>query len=378
MILTTLILMQGQVLAPAETGEEGRSILPELNLANTDLTLIGRMQQDFASIDDDNFNSRDAAELRRARLGVTGTLAEGLSFKMEANVAGGDDRGGFTDVYLKFSNLPVGTVKVGHMKEPFSLSWLTSSRFITFAERAETLDRGRNTGVMLSDSNENLTWQVGTFWETDSDGDSNGWGSDASLTGRVVYRPYMENGGERLAHIGLGLSLREEEDGVLSASDKGGVHLLAMPLASGAIATSDGSTLIGIEAAIQEGPIHGQFEYVMADGDDNSLSAWYLQGGYFLTGESRGYKTGSGAWDRVKPSTPYGQNGNGAWEVAGRLGAVDFSEGGSADAELTSITVALNWYLTNHTRIGFNLISADSDEVADAVTAAVIRFGIDW
>ena len=78
MILTTLLLMQGQVLAPAETGEEGRGILPNLFSADTDIHLFGRFQQDFAYIDDDNFGTKDGSEVRRARLGAGGNLAEGL------------------------------------------------------------------------------------------------------------------------------------------------------------------------------------------------------------------------------------------------------------------------------------------------------------
>jgi len=377
MILTTLILMQGQVLAPADTGEEGRSVLPNIFSADDHIDLFGRFQQDFAYVDDENFGTKDGSEVRRARLGAGGNLAEGLDWKMEVDFASFDDDGtAFTDAYLKFSNLPVGTLKVGHFKEPFSLNELTSSRFITFTERADTFAPSRNVGVMVSDNNENLTWQVGAFWEAGKTGNLE-TDNDTALTGRVVFRPYMEDGGNRLAHLGLSISLREAEGGAYGAASRGGVHLLDGAIVGGAIAADDGLTLIGIEGAIQEGPISGQFEFVQADGDDDSVSSFYLQGGYFLTGESRGYKASSGAWDRVKPNTPYGNNGNGAWEVAARLGSIDLSEA-AADNEATTIALALNWYLTNYTRIGFDIYTADSDALADDVMAAVIRFGLDF
>ena len=377
MILTTLILMQGQVLAPADTGEEGRSVLPNIFSADDHIDLFGRFQQDFAYVDDENFGTKDGSEVRRARLGAGGNLAEGLDWKMEVDFASFDGGGtAFTDAYLKFSNLPVGTLKVGHFKEPFSLNELTSSRFITFTERADTFAPSRNVGVMVSDNNENLTWQVGAFWEAGTTGNLE-TDNDTALTGRVVFRPYMEDGGNRLAHLGLSISLREAEGGAYGAASRGGVHLLDGAIVGGAIAADDGLTLIGIEGAIQEGPISGQFEFVQADGDDDSVSSFYLQGGYFLTGESRGYKASSGAWDRVKPNTPYGNNGNGAWEVAARLGSIDLSEA-AADNEATTIALALNWYLTNYTRIGFDIYTADSDALADDVMAAVIRFGLDF
>jgi phosphate-selective porin OprO/OprP len=377
MILTTLLLMQGQVLAPAETGEEGRGILPNLFSADADIHLFGRFQQDFAYIEDDNFGTKDGSEVRRARLGAGGNLAEGLDWKMEVDFASFDGGGAaFTDAYLKFSNLPVGTLHVGHFKEPFSLNELTSSRFITFTERADTLAPGRNVGVMLSDNNENLTWQAGAFWEAGTTGNLE-TDNDTAFTGRVVFRPYMEDGGKRLAHVGLAISLREAETNTYAASSKGGIHLLNKDVAMANIAAADGLTKIGLEAAIQEGPISGQLEFVQADGDDDSVTAWYLQGGYFLTGESRGYKASSAAWDRVKPNTPYGQNGNGAWEVAGRIGAIDLSEA-AADNEATTIAIALNWYMTNYTRVGFDIYSTDSDALAEDVMGAVIRFGFDF
>lgn len=377
MILTTLILMQGQVLAPAETGEEGRGILPNLFSADDHLDLFGRFQQDFAWIDNDNFSSPDGSEMRRARLGVSGNLAEGIDFKMELDFAAANANGSsFTDAYIKFSNLPVGNMQIGHFYEPFSINSLTSSKYITFTERADNFNPGRNVGVMLSDNNENVTWQAGAFWNSPGNGALE-TDNDTAITGRAVFRPYMENGGERVAHLGIGLSLREQESGSYSAGSDGGIHQLPMDLAMGTIAADDGITLIGLEAAIQEGPIHGQLEFVQADGDDDSLSAWYLQGGYFLTGESRPYKASKGAWDRVKPNTPYGQNGNGAWEVAARLGAIDLTEA-AANEELTSITLGMNWYLTAYTRVMFDIYSADADSQNDDVMAAVIRFSFDF
>ena len=45
---------------------------------------------------------------------------------------------------------------------------------------------------------------------------------------------------------------------------------------------------------------------------------------------------------------------------------------------MTSIALALNWYLTNHTRVGFDIYSADSDALSEDLLAAVIRFGFDF
>jgi phosphate-selective porin OprO and OprP len=376
MILTTLLLMQGQALAPAGTGEEAHPDLPRILPFNTDdLKIFGRFQQDFAWIDDSNDTTvRDGSEARRARIGMAGNLAEGLDWKMEVDFASFDGGGAaFTDAYLKFSNLGFGVLKVGHFKEPFSLNELTSSRFITFTERADTFAPARNTGIMASDATDELTWQAGAFWVTDKYLDS---GNDTAYTGRVVFRPYIEDGGRRLLHLGAALSIRENESGTLAGATNGGVHM-GNNLTPAAAIAADGSTLIGLEAAWQEGPANAQLEYIQADGDNDSYSSWYVQGSYFLTGESRSYSTSSGAYGRVTPNTPWGQNGNGAWEVAARIQNTDFSDGG-ANQEMQALAIALNWYLTSHTRVMLDLYSADSDALADDVLAAVLRFGIDF
>jgi phosphate-selective porin OprO/OprP len=374
MILTTLLMLQSQAMAPAGNGD-GNFTLPSPLGGDAELQIFGRFQQDFAWIDDDNFGSPDGSEARRARIGVAGNLAEGLDFKMEVDFASFDGGGAaFTDAYLKFGTLPLGTVMVGHFKEPFSLNEMTSSRFITFTERNDTFGLGRSTGIMLSDATDELTWQAGAFWETDKHLDTSG--NDAAYTGRFVFRPVYSEKGASLMHLGAAVSLRENSVGTYSQGTSGGIHMLNDDLATASIA-ADGLTLINLEAAWQEGAAHAGFEVSQADGDDGSFTAWYLQGGYFLTGERRGYKTSSAAFDRVNPNTPWGGSGNGAWEVAARVNMVDLSDG-AAKQEATQLALALNWYLTSHTRIMFSVYSGDSDALAEDVLGAVVRFGFDF
>ncbi|EGG98718.1 Phosphate-specific outer membrane porin OprP Pyrophosphate-specific outer membrane porin OprO [gamma proteobacterium IMCC2047] len=50
----------------------------------------------------------------------------------------------------------------------------------------------------------------------------------------------------------------------------------------------------------------------VAGSDDLEVDGYYFQAGYILTGESRKYKTGSAAFDKVKPGK------DGAWEIFAR------------------------------------------------------------
>jgi phosphate-selective porin OprO/OprP len=56
---------------------------------------------------------------------------------------------------------------------------------------------------------------------------------------------------------------------------------------------------------------------------DGNPSFWggYFEAGYYLTGETRGYK--NGAWDRTKVLKPFSKGGMGAFQVVGRVDYLD-------------------------------------------------------
>ena len=88
--------------------------------------------------------------------------------------AGGD--ADFKDVYMQLKNVPyIGNIKVGHFKEPFSMEELTSSKYITFLERAlpNAFAPSRNTGIQLHDTllDGRMTYAVGIFKDVNSYGD---------------------------------------------------------------------------------------------------------------------------------------------------------------------------------------------------------------
>ena len=56
---------------------------------------------------------------------------------------------------------------------------------------------------------------------------------------------------------------------------------------------------------------------------DGNPSFWggYVEAGYFLTGETRGYK--GGPWDRTKVLKPFSKGGWGAFQLNGRVDYLD-------------------------------------------------------
>jgi phosphate-selective porin OprO/OprP len=108
---------------------------------------------------------------------------------------------------------------------------------------------------------------------------------------------------------------------------------------------------------------------------DPSFFGMYAEAGYFLTGETRGYK--DGAWARTKVLKPIDKKGLGAFQIAARYDYLDldsnalkngvtnnFATGSNSLAAVnarlgrggtqTSYLLALNWYPIDYIRFMLN------------------------
>lgn len=377
-----LLLQQGASLAP----DSPLSWLPGAP-SEKSLVISGRLMSDwtFSTGGEDTEAAlgeeiMDGHEFRRLRLGVTGNFTSEVKYRAELDFAGGS--AAVTDAYLEYVGCSFGDWKLGHFKEPFSIEELTSSRFITFLERstvAEAFAPSRNVGLGLSDGNDSMNWGAGLFREADKTGKT--MNEAYSGTGRFVYRPWFEDGGRRLLHLGVAASWRNP-DGDVAYEAAPENHFIPAYYETPAL-MADSTTLLGLEVAFQQGPIHGQFEWQTADnsapdgGTDTSFDGMSIQAGWFATGESRGYKPESGTWDRLKPASNFGSDGGiGAWELAARFSTLDLTEGGAAD-DLNVISFAVNWYLNDYTRLMFDVIKPELD-AADDLTIFALRAAFDF
>ena len=365
---------------------------------NIKLKFGGRLMYDMSWIGDDPAERlqgelADGFETRRARLYVEGDLWKNVGFKWEYDWASG--AAVLRDGFLEFKELPVvGNLRLGHFKEPFSLDELTSSRYITFIERAlpNAFVPGYNGGAMIYDHvGERFTWAAGVFRDTaGADGGQARVDGQYMFTTRLTYLPYYEDKGKRLVHLGTSYSIRHM-DAVVRYRSRPEVNITAQRFVdTGNYFTRDIS-MIGAEAATVWGPFHAEAEYIVpnmaADNNvarvgnqpDPNFHGYYVQAGYFLTGETRPYKTSSGTFDRVKPLKPYGQGGYGAWEVAGRLSYLDLDDDRIDGGKLWDYTLGLNWYVNNNVRLMWNYVRSRFDvgpgpetrESADALTMRI-------
>ena len=328
--------------------------------------LGGRLMIDSVYYNGSENELGDGTELRRARIEAEGTMFGDWGYEFGVDFA--DKDADIKDAYLNYEGLYPVKFQFGQFKEPFSLEELTSSRYITFMERAlpNVFAPGRHIGVGAKYRAINWTLAGGVFGEAFDDdvskeGDE-GWGA----SGRFTYSPWHED--TQALHLGGALSYRKINDKQEIEYDiRPESHVTDVKfLNTDDIEDTDSVLLSGLEAAWVFGPWSLQGEYLRSDvrrsmgNPDLSFDGWYLFGSWFLTGESRDYKFKKGSFGRVRPN-----NKAGAWELALRYSTLDLDDGPITGGEAKHWTAGLNWYINPNMRLMTNYILVDNNLNAD-------------
>ncbi len=314
-----------------------------------------------------------ANELRRARLGVEGTIPGGFGYKFELDFADGVE---FADAFLNYKKGP-WEISVGQHNSFQSLDELTSSLHSSFIERAAFTDAfgfERRVGVSAQYTKGAFLAQAGLF--SDSIADLNSVGDDNnSFSGdaRVVYAPMM---GSNQLHFGASVHHRELNDAgsTVRYRQRPAIHITDVRFVdTGTIDGVDSETALGLEAAGIFGPFHlageAYWQSVRRVGDDPTFFGAYVEGGYFFTGESRGYK--GGKFDRVKVANPFEKGGWGAFGVNLRWDYLDLTDEGFVGGTQNAFQASLNWKPTDYLLFGLNaghILYDDAAIVADGDT----------
>ena len=354
-------------------------------LSNNEVKFGGRIMYDISlweTIIDDEVTQMTGVEFRRVRFFNSGKLFGNTNYKLQLDYSGGVIS--YKDVWIELEGLPFdGSLRVGHFKEPFRLEALTSSKYITFMERAlpNAFSPERNTGVMYQlNLKDKISIQAGLFRESDIYGNDINSTSNVNATARVTY--LVINDDHKLLHLGAAVSKRQNSDNTYGFSVRPENHL-GTKLLTVSFENVDETNISGFEIAYISGPLSLQGEYILTTVSSESwgssfmdlnieheLSGYYAQLSYFLTGESRAYKSSYAGFNRVKPINNYGSNGNGAIELVARLSKMDLSK--SNMGTLDDTTIGINWYLNPNTRVMLNYVLADlraGDGSGDVITS---------
>ena len=294
---------------------------------------------------------------RRLLIGADGTIPGGFRYSIEFNFA--QAQVDFEDFLLAydFKKSPI-TAQIGYFYPFSSLETMTSSKFTSFLERAGITDafsHNRRIGAALIASDKVTdSWivQGGIFSEemNGSNGDvynRTGWVGAV----RGVYSPML---GTTRLHLGANFEHR------VNKKELQGKNYQARPMtqltdqrfiSTGNI-PAKGDDIAGIEVAAIMKQFHFAAEaqktwvrdtYTPAEiialnadlgtnttpqgaGLNGSPSFWggYAEVGFYLTGETRGYK--GGRFDRTKVLRPFNDGGWGAVQINGRIDYLDLSD----------------------------------------------------
>jgi len=350
--------------------------------SNKEIKFGGRIMYDMAAWETatgDEITNMTGVEFRRVRLFNSGKLFGHTKYKLQLDYAGGNIS--YKDVWIELGGLPMdGSFRVGHFKEPFRLEALTSSKYITFMERALPIafSPERNTGAMYQlNLQDKISVQAGIFREGDSFGNDKDANNNVNATARITY--LLMNHNDRLLHLGAAVSKRQNSDNTYGFAVRPENHL-GTKLLDLSFENVDETNITGFEIAYISGPLSLQGEYILTTVSSESwgssfmdlnieLSGYYAQLSYFLTGESRAYKSSYAGFNRVNPINNYGSNGNGAIELVARISKMDLSKANMGTLDDT--TIGVNWYLNPNTRVMLNYVLADlraGDGSGDVVT----------
>ena len=404
--------------APATQSPVAKAIWPrtwELGPTTT-FRLRGRIDTDAIGASQSPLNEAtfgdlgDVVGLRRARIGVEGQLGSNSRYITEIDMAPGIVVP--RDVYVAFGDLQVGEMQVGHFREPFSLEGGTSARFFAFMERSPVnlLDPARNWGLGLfrQSLDENSTLAMGAFYSGTNAGDFQGGdGATVGFTERLTTALVNEKDGERLLHLGLALSERVPETGVIIINQQPRSPLLDLgdsstsPFVPAIRIPASYQQLFNLQFAAVEGPWWTQAEWYgslinQTGGGTVLFRGCHIDCGYFLTGEHRSYDSSSGTFGALAVNRPWlrravrdRQRGWGGWELTARFAYLDFFDpdtpsgpsGQLIGIKLPQWTFGVNWYLSDRTRLMFNYSYDLPNELNSGVSAASIyatRLAIFW
>ncbi|MBL4887062.1 MAG: hypothetical protein JKZ03_01085 [Flavobacteriaceae bacterium] len=347
----------------------------------------GRVMVDHASFSQNDaldatfgpLETENGTEIRRGRFFISGLIYQNIEFKIDVDLTGGKTT--LKDAYIGIKDIPViGNLRIGSVKEPFGIEVLTSSKYISLMERALPISFTpvRNSGIILFNDflNKRLSAQFGAFRNADANGNDIAANDGYSITTRVTGLAINNTEKKQLLHLGIGYSFRKKDTKEYKISSRPEAHLGPKYISTGTLRNVDDTQLFNIGAAFVSGSFSFQTEFINAKINTGNLSpvngysfsSYYGQVSYFLTGESKRYKSSYSGFDRIKPKKNFsGKNsGPGAWEVAFRYSTSDLNSKDVFGGEQDNITLGVNWYLNPATRIMLNHVWADIKGLGNA------------
>ncbi len=324
---------------------------------------IGRIFWDSITSGEDGVSEiGEGSELRRARLGFQAQFYKNWKAKLEYDFAGSDVdlKDGWIAYENKFANGDKYNVKVGQHHVPFGFNTVSSSKYMSFLRRPlfadGPLSPARQVGVAFRVDGDRYLVHAGAF-QDEQDGGETHVGGDGVRTYAVRFAgtPFMQDK-THLVHVGGSYMHRDLNDNRLRVRQRAISHLDDRLFNTDRFATADVDSVnaYDLEALAVYGSFHALGEYVNWDLDNSgtgadNLSAWSLEAGWFLTGESMKYKKGQ--FSGVSPNSPFMSGGTGAVQAVVRYENMDLNDGTTVGGDGDVLSVGFNWTPIKNVRL---------------------------
>jgi phosphate-selective porin OprO and OprP len=367
------------------------------------IQLTGRMHLDYRDSDIDGsgdlgggrVDDRDTAsladqfELRRARLGVKGKFANDFKYEIVGNLPG---TATIDVAFLDFAKYEQAQIRVGKFKQPFGLEQLISSNNITMLERSyvDQTVPGKKLGIQAMGSPiKGITYAGSVFQNNDTELNI-GPDGKSSLAGRATlnFAEIMGNK-EMVMHVGIAglennyavgtssssqtsstITTTQTQRGSISSFRSAGRGLAnvfrGQVNGEPCVSPGPGTTYacpseysasvkqraLGLEGIYATGPFKLMGEYSQGDyrgtQGANSVSydtkTYYLEAGFFITGEKYADSYKNGVFSSFKPKNEFDLDKGhwGAVELAFRAEGFDVDDtkvnGGRLQGNLSQYT----------------------------------------
>jgi phosphate-selective porin OprO/OprP len=394
------------------------------------IRLTGRVHTDYRFADNDfslaplSANDRDTAsiadgfELRRTRLGVSGTLFRDMDYNAVLNMVGSAPV--VDTAFMNFKYLPNMNFQFGRFKQPFSLGQLTSSNDIDFAERSyvDQVIPGKKLGAMVhGEPKPGFTYAASVYQQGDNEiTEQDGRGKQYAGRLTANFAQFGKGIADTVLHFGVAGVGGDYEvrpasssqtstagDTVTRATIVGfrtmnrglanvyRAQIGGQPLVGGGYSASSefgvnvDQSLFGLEYALARGTVKLQGEWVRANYDARNVlgnqtlrgdvDTYYIQAMWNITGEKWSDMYRGGVFRGVTPNNNFRPgSGWGAWQVGLRWSQYDAGDvqvaGTSSriqsgrdtaafNAKVDSYGLGVNWILNPMSRLMFEWTRTD-------------------
>lgn len=345
--------------------------------------LTSKINKDLEN-DDGQFRFSNGVIVRRARLGLKAELDNWFA---ELDVDFAFNEVELKDMFLGYRFNDHWNVRFGNFKVPMSMERLTSSKYITMAERpmpVEAFADGRCLGLSGTGWGRGWWASAGVFGRSvdiiqkERNRGSDGW----AVAGRVAFSPI--NTELMTIHIGGYANYRRP------AGDGASDHMVlfrTLPesrvdhrrFVQAEVENVDNYTTLGWELGFRYDKFLAYGEYVFntiaRHGYENmqqislrnaQFNGWYAQASYMILGSNRRYSPDDAEFG---PMTVNRRGGN--LELAARVSNINMNDWHDSRAyitggQATSWSAAINWYPSSNLALGLNYTFMNNDKYADS------------